>query len=210
MKIRLIYLFIVFATFANATKTDFILNTGGLIDQRAYIKVNEIGSEVKSKLNVNIYLDVKGDNGLDITLPMKDKIKLMKIKEQELIKNLKKPFVILTISLDQKYSNILFSAELENIIDRDDILDGYVIPLLAAKDKNLLKSKVSAASLNGYAQIGDALAQNKNIELKSSIGSEGKTASTIWKMFMYTVVVFGIIAYFIVILKEKKIRRRSE
>jgi hypothetical protein len=200
---------IIFGIFAYANTINFILNDGGLIDKRAFTKINEIGNEAKTKLNVNIYLDVKGNNGIDTTLSMKEKIKLMKTKEKELIKDLQKPFVILAISLDQKYSNILFSDEFKSIVDKNDILDGYVIPLLAAKDKNLLQSKVSASALNGYAQIADVLADNKNIKLNSSIGSEGKTTGTIWKVFMYTVVLIGIIAYFFIILREKKYKAKN-
>ena len=198
---------VLFVISANATKTNFILNTAGLLDERAYIKINEIGTEVKSKLNVNIYIDVKGDNGINPELPMRERIKLMKQKEVELRKGLIKPYALLTIALDQKYSNILYSKELENIIDRDDVLDDYVIPLLAAKDKNTLKSKVSAAVFNGYAQIADSIANNKNIKLVSSVGSEGKIAGTIWKVFMYTMVIIGIVSYFFIILREKKYKK---
>ena len=210
MKIKLLYIFIILAISLNAStiKTNYILNTSGLIDERAYIKINEIGEEVKEKLKVNVYLDVKGNNGIDTDLPMRDKIKKMKDIEKELVKNLEKPYIVLTLALDQKYSNILFSNDsLKKIVNRDDILDGYVIPLLAAKDKNTLKSKVSASTFNGYAQIGDSLAQSENIELVSSIGSQGKTASTIWKMFMYTMVLIGIISYFFIILREKKYKK---
>jgi ABC-type antimicrobial peptide transport system permease subunit len=193
---------------ANTTNTNYILNTSGLIDERAFIKINEIGAEVKDRLNINIYLDVKGDNGINIDLSMREKIKQMKAIEKELVSKLLKPYVVLTLALDQKYSNILFSDDsLKKIIDRDDILDGYVIPLLAAKDKNTLMSKVSAASFNGYAQIGDSIADSKKIELVSSIGSQGKIASTIWKMFMYTMVIIGIVSYFFIILKEKKYKK---
>ena len=81
---------------------------------------------------------------------------------------------------------------------------------LAAKDKNILKSKVSAAALNGYAQIADLLADNQNIKLTSSIGSGGETASTIWKMLMYSLVLIGIIVYLIVIMRERKIKNGNK
>lgn len=199
----------------NLNGNEFILNTGGLIDQRAYEKINTIGNEVKEKIGVHIYLDVKGDNGINPELPLKDRIELMKQKENELILKIKedlngtKPFVVLTIALDQKYAKIFMSQELENIVDKNVVLDEYVIPLLAAKDKNTLNSKVSAATLNGYAEIGDILAKNKGIELVSSIGSQGKVTSTIWKVFMYTLVLGGIILYFLVVLREKKIKERA-
>lgn len=200
---------------SNLYGNEFILNSGGLIDQRAYEKINTIGNELKAKLGVNVYLDVKGDNGIDPELSLKNRIALMKQKENELVLKIKqdlngtKPFVVLTISLDQQYANILMSEDLAKIVDKDEILDEYVIPLLAAKDKNTVKSKVSAASLNGYAQIGDEIAQSRQITLASSIGSEGKTASTIWKVFMYTLVLSGIVLYFLVILRERNMKEKN-
>ena len=197
-----------------ASEQTFILNHAGLIDQRAYDKINEIGLEVQNKFNIDIYLVIKGDNGIDLTLAMSKKIKLMKEKNNQLLSNTKKissnDFIILVMSLDQEYAGILYSNEkLKDIVNRNDVLDGYVTPLLASFDKNILKSKVSAAALNGYAQIADLLAENKNIKLQSSIGSQGKTASTIWRVFIYTTVLFGIIAYTIIIMREKKAKRKN-
>ena len=99
------------------------------------------------------------------------------------------------------------SDDLKNIIDRDDILDNYVIPLLASKDKNTLFAKTSAAVLNGFAQMADSIANSQNIKLDSSIGSEGKTASSIWKVFMYTLVVIGLFSYVVIILRERKYKK---
>ena len=207
--VKILNIFMLLAISLYAKNIDFVLNTGGLLDKRAYVKINEIGNEVKQKLGINIYLDVKGNNGINLDLNIKNRIKLMKKKEKELVQNLQKPYVVLTIAVDQQYSNILVSDKIKNQIDKDDVLDGYVIPLLAAKDKNTLKSKVSAAVFNGYAQIGDSLAEQHGIKLKSSIGSQGKIAGTIWKVFMYTIVLFGIIAYTIIILRERKMKKNG-
>ncbi|MDD2699300.1 MAG: hypothetical protein PHF17_10900 [Arcobacteraceae bacterium] len=213
MKIKLLLPVFILLSFSYGATANFILNTGGLLDERAAQKINTIGTEVNTKLGVHIYLDVKGDNGINPDLPLKERIAIMKTKEEQLIlqvqndMNQSKSFAILTLALDQKYANILMSDDLKSILDRDSILDGYVIPLVAAQDKNTLNSKVSAATLNGYAQIADSLAKNKNITLQSSIGSEGKIASTIWKVFMYTIVLIGIILYFVIILREKKIKK---
>ena len=185
----------------------YILSSSGLIDPRADAKIKQIGDEVKQKLNVNIYLDIKGDNGINMKLPIQKRRKLMKQYENTLIKKAKRPYVILAISVEQMYANLLYSDDLKSIIDKDDILDGYVIPLLASKDKNSLFAKVSAASLNGYAQIADALAQSKNIKLVSSIGNEGKVTGTIWKVFMYSVVLIGIVLYTIIVLRERKYKK---
>ena len=210
---KFIFIMFILVSSSFALQKTYIINHSGLIDNRAYEKINTIGNEVQNKINVEIYLEIKGNNGIDLSKPIKQRIALMNDIEKNMLNDIKKitknEFVILTIALDQKYANILFSNEkLRNIIDRDDVLDGYVIPLIAAKDKNTLKSKVSAAVLNGYAQIGDVLAGNKNMKLKSSIGSEGKVTSAIWKVFIYTLVTIGLIAYITVIMRERKNKKK--
>lgn len=214
MKFLTIILFFIVSLYGNTE--NYILNTGGLLDQRAAEKINTIGNEVEEKLGIKIYLDIKGDNGINPELEREARISMMKQKEADLVASVQndlnntRSFVILSLALDQQYANIIYSDDLKTIIDKDSILDEYVIPLLAAKDKNTLKSKVSAATLNGYAEIADSLAKSKNIQLISSIGSEGKVASSIWKVFMYTIVVVGIFLYVLIILKERKIKRKSE
>jgi len=210
LKFKLLFLLSIFTITLQAAQSRYILNTSGYLDPRAAIKITQIGDEVKQKLGVNIYLDIKGNNGIDLELPMKERIKLMKQQEKDLVKNLAKPYVLLALALDQQYTNILYSGIPKDAIDKDDILNGYVIPLLAAKDKNTLQSKISAAVFNGYAQIADSLAEQKGIKLISSIGSEGKIAGTIWRVFMYTMVLIGIIAYVIVILREKKYKKGNK
>jgi len=207
VKIKLLFLLLLAIANVQANQHPYILTHDGLIDARAQDKILEIGNETKTKLKVNLYVDIKENNGIN---PKEDRAirkKQMKGKEQEIVKNLEKPYAVLTISIDQLYTNILMSDDLKDIIDRDDILDNYVIPLLASKDKNSLFAKTSAAVLNGYAQMGDSIATSQNIKLESSIGSEGKTAGTIWKVFMYTVVVIGLFLYVLIILRERKYKK---
>jgi hypothetical protein len=187
-----------------ASTTPYILSHDELIDPRAIAKINEIGTEVETKTGVKIYLFVKENYGIDDSLTMKEKFEKIKIYENQLLHNLNTPYVLITMSLDQTHLNLFTSPELDSIIDKNEILNDYIIPLLASKDKNKLFSKVSAALLNGYAQIGDEIAASKNIKLESSIGSGGKTFGTIWKVFMYFFIVTGLVAYTIAVLKSKK------
>jgi len=197
--------FLLFITvIAQANQNPYILTHDGLIDIRAQDKILEIGNETKSKLKVNLYVDIKENNGINPKEKRDIRKTLMKQKEQEMVKNLQKPYAVLTISIDQLYTNILMSDDLKDIIDRDDILDNYVIPLLASKDKNSLFAKVSASMLNGYAAIADTLAESKDIKLESSIGNAGKVSGTIWRVFMYTIVVLGLLAYTYAILRKRK------
>ena len=204
---KLLYLLLVFIANVHATTHPYILSHDGLIDARAQDKILEIGNETKAKLNVNLYINIKENNGIDIKEEHNIRREQMKLKEQLLVQNLEKPYAVLSISIDQLYTNILISDDLKEIIDRDDILDNYVIPLLASKDKNSLFAKTSAAVLNGFAQMADSVAESKNIKLDSSIGSEGKTAGTIWRVFMYTLVVAGLLLYILVILRERKYKK---
>jgi hypothetical protein len=122
----------------------------------------------------------------------------------EIISTLEKPYVLLSIAVEETHVNLLFSDDFKSVLDKDDILDGYVVPLLASKDKNTLFAKVSAATLNGYAAIADIIAESKQIKLESSIGNAGKISSTIWRVVMYTLVVLGLLAYTYAVLKRRK------
>ncbi|RXJ94320.1 hypothetical protein CRV00_07030 [Malaciobacter molluscorum] len=189
---------------SNLFASQFVLSNDGLIDERAVGKIEEIGQESKSKLGVNIYVYAKESLGLKDGISTKDKIEFIKNQEKELIKVLKKPYVVLTLAVEDTHVNLIVSSQLKKIVDKDEILNGYVVPLLASKDKNTLFAKVSAAILNGYAAIADTIAKDKNIKLKSSIGSSGKVAGSIWKVFMYTLIVFGLFIYIYAILKRRK------
>jgi hypothetical protein len=187
-----------------STPTQYILSHDELIDQRAIEKINQIGNEVETKTGVRIYLFIKENYGIDDSLSMKEKFEKIKLYENEILKTVTKPYVLLTMSLDQTHINLFVSDELTTVIEKNEILNDYIIPLLASKDKNNLFSKVSAALLNGYAQIGDEIAKSKNIKLDSSIGSGGTTFSALWKVFMYFIIVTGLVAYTIAVLKSKK------
>ena len=119
--------------YTNGFAQNFLLN-GDLVDIRAKEKILQMGNEVKSKLGVNIYLDSKVDLNIDPKLPTKDRLNLIKKYEDNILKNLEQPYVLLTIAMEQMHVNLYFSDSLKNIIDKDDILNGYVVPLLASKD----------------------------------------------------------------------------
>jgi hypothetical protein len=188
----------------HASEKSFILNHDNLIDYRAVEKMNEIGQEVYAKTGAKIYLFVKESYPINDQMSMKERIEIIKSYEQEILQQVNDPYVLITMSLDQTHLNLFTSEEFKDIINKDEILNDYIIPLLASKDKNKLLAKISAALLNGYAQVGDEIAKSQNITLESSIGSGGKTAGTVWKVFMYFVIVTGLVAYTVAVLRSKK------
>ena len=190
--------------YSNLSAAQFILNDDKLIDDRAKEKINQIGDEVKSKLGVNIYIYAKSNLGLDENIKTKEKIEFIRNNENQLVSTLEQPYVLLTIAVEETHVNLLFSDSLKEVLDKNDILDGYVVPLLASNDKNTLFAKVSAATLNGYAAIADKIADSKDMKLESSIGNAGKVSSTIWRVVMYTLIVLGLLAYTYAILRKRK------
>ena len=203
LKVGVIFSLLLFLC-SNLSAQQFILNDDKLIDDRAAVKINEIGAEVKSKLGVNIYVYAKSNLGLDENLKTKEKLDFIRNNENQIVATLEQPYVLLTIAVEETHVNLLFSDDLKEIIYKNDILDGYIVPLLASQDKNTLFAKVSAATLNGYAAIADTLAEANQIKLETSIGNAGKVSSTIWRVLMYTLVVLGLLAYTYAILRKRK------
>lgn len=204
LKVAVISLLLFFITSASAQ--NFILNGDNyIIDERLKVKLTEIASELKSKTKINIHIYVKSSFGIPKEKTIREKIQIIKQNEQKLIKTLDKPYAVLMLSLEDTYSNVLMTKDLEEILDKDEILDDYVIPVLASKDKNQLYSKASAAILNGYSQMAEVIAKSQGIEkLDSNIETSGKTFGTIWKIFMYTLVVGSILLYTYAVMKRRK------
>lgn len=189
---------------SNLYASKYVLSDDGLIDKRAIGKIEEIGNETSTKLNANIYVYAKSSLGLDSNISTKDKIKYIKDHESQVLDSLVEPYVLLTMSVEDTHVNLIVSSSLKDVVEKNEILNGYVVPLLASKDKNSTFAKASAAILNGYAAIADTIAESKGIELKSSIGSSGKVAGTVWRVFMYTLIILGILLYMYAVLKRKK------
>lgn len=182
----------------------FILEGKTKIDPRAIEKIDAMGSElfVKTGVSAYIYATEHYQNiEFDST---KSKMAFIKSFEENITKQLKEPFVLLSVSVEDTHINIRYSDELKGMIDRDDILDNNIIPVLASKDKNSVYAKMSAALLNGYAAITDSVAEAKGLKLESSIGSGGTTFSAIWRVFMYFIIVSGLLAYTYAVLKSRK------
>jgi len=173
----------------------FILKGKKNIDPRAIEKIDTMGNELFLKTGVSVYIYAVERYTNKMHKDTKSKIEFIKSFERNITKTLKDPFILLTVSVDDQHVNIISSDELKSVIDREHILDRNIIPLLISKDKNSVYAKVSAAVLNGYASITDSIAENKGLELKSSIGSEGTTFSSIWRIFMYTIISIGLLVY---------------
>ncbi len=69
----------------NASINKYVISDDVVIDKRTAQKILEIGSEVKSKTNVNIYVNAKTTLGIDQKTPTKEKIKFIKKYETDIV-----------------------------------------------------------------------------------------------------------------------------
>jgi len=183
-----IALFILFISSLNA-KGLVICNDNNIVNPRAIKEIEKIGDELKQKSGISILLCVKKSiNG--------EKIKSF---EKRLVKKITYPYILLTLSKDDKKVDIITSQDTAKYIDINSILSpfsGTIIPILTEKKG---KDKYSAAMLNGYADIADRVAKALGIKLKSSIGNTNRILINILR-----VIIYGSFLYFVVFYIKRK------
>jgi len=188
------------------SKTDslFILHGNKMIDPRSIAKIDSIGKELFVKTGVNVYIYASEHYSDETFSDTASKMAFIKSFESKVVEELKEPFALITLSLDDTHVNLIQSQSLKSVIDKDKILNSYIVPLLASYDKNSVKAKVSAALINGYSSTAEMVAEAKGIKLDSAISGSGRTFAKIWKIFMYIIVLGGLLAYFYALWKDKR------
>ena len=181
----------------------FILKGKDSIDPRTIEKIDIMGNELFVKTGVSVYIYASNHYSDKSFNDTKSKIEFIKSFETDLIKDLKNPYILLTVSLDDKHVNMISSDGLKNVVNRDTILSGYIIPLLASYDKNSPQAKMSAGLLNGYSAVVESIAESKGVKVDSIINGAGRTFAKLWKIFMYLIVLGGLGAYLYALWKDK-------
>ncbi len=168
---------------------NFILLNDGILPDKTINKINEIGNELYKKSGVGVYVAV---------------VKRMPTKkitdfEKNLTKQLKSPYVLLTLSIKDHKVDIVNSKGLKNKFDKESILSplpwkGTIIPILTSHSKNP-KAAIEAAILNGYADIAEQIADSYGIDLKSAIGSVNKNIYYWLRVLFYSIIALVIAKY---------------
>jgi len=179
-------------------KSDLILcNDNGIVNSRAIGEIEKIGNELRGKTGVSVYLCAKKTiNGQKI-----------KDFEKSLIGKMRKPFVLLSMSVDDQKVDIMTSKSDKKLLDVDSVLSpfgGTIIPILTSRKS---KDKYSAAMLNGYADITDRVASSLGVKLKSSVGDTNRILVDILR-----VIVYGSFLYFTIMYIRKKylLKKKNE
>jgi hypothetical protein len=174
---------------------EFVINEN-VIEARTAQKIEEMGQELFSKSGVKVYLvAMKNGNGKNII-----------DFEKEFSQTLQAPYAILTLFLEDQKVDIYHSEGLEKEFDKEAMLsplpwNGTIIPLLTGKKKDV---SVSAALLNGYADMVEQIASTRKIVLESAIGSSNKTTLLVIKIGVY-----GFVAVLLLLVLVKRIKRRD-
>ena len=187
LRATLLFLFI---TTASYSKTNLILCNDNLVNERAIGEIVKIGTEVKEKTGISIYLCAKKTIN-------NQKIKLF---EKNLALKLNKPFILLSMAANEQKVDIMTSPQTSKLLDIDEILSpftGTIIPILTSRKG---EDKYSAAMLNGYADIADRVTQKLGVKLNSSVGNTNRILIDILR-----VIIYGSFLYFVIMYIRKKI-----
>ena len=157
-------LVLLFSSFLFA-QNSYILNNESVIIDKAAEKIEKMCREIDEKTGVGVYTSaVKSLQGATIGQ-----------YAQTLTQDLKAPYILLAMAVNEQQIEMVMSPEVSKYIDKDEILDEYIIPILVSHNKNASpEQKFSAALFNGIAETTDQIAGEHNIVFANSVGSESK------------------------------------
>jgi len=176
-----------FALFVNNLFASFVIGNSSYLPEKTIEKIEQMGTELHKKSGVFVYLAIIEDLNGSTIAEIENKISY----------SLKKPFILLSIAINDKKIDIINSKELNNRFNKEQILSpwpwsGSILPLLTAKTKDF-KANVEAALLNGYADIVEQVAKSYGVELESAIGSQNRVVFFFLKIIFYGIILLIII-----------------
>lgn len=169
-----------------------IHNDSVLIDT-AVSKIYDISSELHEKTGVNIYIYAKK------TLDGKSIVDF----ENTLLGVMQKPYALLVFAESEQKVDIVLSEELQKRVDKNEILNNFIIPILVTKDDQPVNSRYSAALLNGTSELCERLAASYNVTLVSGLGNESRNVINIIRAVFYSIIGFSLLIVFYRFLKRK-------
>jgi len=166
-----------------------------IIKQDAANKITQISQELYQKTGISIvtHMVQQADGGI-------------LEYEKNISSSLKPPYVLVVLSAKEQKVDMVVSDDMKSAIKKNEILNTFIIPFLAAEDKNLPEARYSAAMLNGVAEIADEAAESRNIKLDSSIGSESRNFMQGLKALFYGIIIFAVGFYIYGAFKRRGIK----
>lgn len=175
---------------------DFVIYDD-ILEEKTAQKIEEMGSELFAKSGVKVILIAKksgeGENILTY--------------EQNFVKDLRSPYVLLTLFQAEKKVDIFASAGMEKEFDREALLSpfpwsGTIIPLLTSKKNEV---SIGPALLNGYAELVEEIAASRKIALESAIGNANRITINLVRLLIY-----GFMVGVVILIIYKRIKSRAK
>ena len=178
---RAFALFFIMTSLLLASET-LIIRNDAILPQKTVDKIDEIGKELRQKTGVSLYVAV---------VKKMDQKKIVDF-EKSLAKDLKPPFILLALSVDDQKVDIYSSDDVRKRFNKEQILspypwEGSIIPILTAHFKNQ-KAAIEAAILNGYSEIAEQVAKSYGIKLKSAIGNTNRNIYYWLRILFYSII----------------------
>jgi hypothetical protein len=183
VQVRFFLLALIFPLFLNAT---YILKND-LLNHGAIKLFNDIGAELKEKVEVNGYVIATNEH-----FPERFNLVEYSKKYEE---NLSKPYVLFIFApyaLITKKSDargrigiIPSSENIRQMYDYDGVRDA-AINVVAIKDSNTDEDKFNVGILQAYSELADNIAASKNIKLQNTIPDEMSTIVNILRVLVYS------------------------
>jgi len=164
------------------------LKNDNIISEKSQPKLVKMMSELKYKTGVSVYAVAVNNMGG----------KSMAIYREEIANTLKDPYVAIILAVEEKKLEMIMSEKLKAVIDKDEILDDYMLPIMVDKRKDITKeTQYTAALFNGMAQVADTLAEARGIILEESIRSDSKNFTTglRWLTYLMILTTAGLVLY---------------
>lgn len=190
LKLGVLSLF--FCTLA-ISKPYVLENQNQLIDKTvSFMEI--LANEVFEKTGVSLYV---------IALESLGNINLEE-QQQEYLKNLRKPFVVLFFVRKEKKIDIRVSEEAKELFDKRAVYWDYIVPLIPNSDKELTQQSISAFLLNGFVDIADRIAISRNITLEHSFPKENKGVKIAVRTILYVMLFALLLLFLFVYLRRNK------
>lgn len=141
-------------------KSHFVLyNPNGLIVDKSQDFIEKLSSELKQKTGFSLY--VVAVDAIEET--SKEERNLWK---KSFLDSLTSPYGVIFFFKESRKIDIVMNPDLG--IDRGEIISDFMVPILM-QDKEMNPSKISAAILNGYAQLADEVASHFGVVLEENL-----------------------------------------
>ncbi|MGE4294860.1 MAG: hypothetical protein AB7E49_04075 [Campylobacterales bacterium] len=175
---------------------NFVLHNEEVILAKTAGKINEMCGELHAKTQIAVYLSAIAK------LPENETITQY---QERIAATLSAPYVLVSISRLDRQIELTTSSDLAGRIDKNEVLDDYIIPLLVEMRKDLSpQQQMSAGLLNGVAFVTDTLAEQEGIILTSSIGNESKDFYEGLMWVIKAMILLTIIGFFIAWRRSKQ------